>query len=71
MSSISLSENHELQVQSYLRFAKLKRDQHVREAVSCINEHREDRLRPGVSRAGATAREGRRRDGPSTNPFCR
>ncbi len=46
--SISLSDEHELQVQAYLRFAKLKRDQHVREALSVIKEFRNDKLQPGV-----------------------
>ncbi len=50
--SISLSDEHEMQVQGYLRFAKLKRDQHVREALSVITEFRSDRLAPGVRRPG-------------------
>lgn len=48
MSDIFLTEEHELQVQSYLRFAKLKRDQHVRETVSVINEFKSDHFTPGV-----------------------
>ncbi|PNW81567.1 hypothetical protein CHLRE_06g252000v5 [Chlamydomonas reinhardtii] len=45
--SIQLSEDGELQVQGYLRFAKLKRDQHVREVVSTINDFKADHLRAG------------------------
>lgn len=48
--SISLTDDHELQVQGYLRFAKLKRDQHVREALATINDFKADRIRPGVRR---------------------
>jgi len=44
---ISLSDDHELQVQAYLRFAKLKRAQHVREALAVITEFKDDRLTPG------------------------
>lgn len=36
------------QVQGYLRFAKLKRAQHVREALAVITEFKNDRLTPGV-----------------------
>ena len=36
------------QVQGYLRFAKLKRAQHVREALAVITEFKNDRLSPGV-----------------------
>ena len=36
-------------MQAYLRFAKLKRAQHVREALAVITEFRDDRLQPGVS----------------------
>lgn len=39
-------------MQGYLRFAKLKRDQHVREVVSTINDFKADHLRAGV-RLGA------------------
>jgi hypothetical protein len=37
------------QVQSYLRFAKLKRDQHVRETLSVIHGFQADRIQRGVS----------------------
>uniref|UniRef100_A0A7S0WQH0 Leucine zipper transcription factor-like protein 1 n=1 Tax=Chlamydomonas leiostraca TaxID=1034604 RepID=A0A7S0WQH0_9CHLO len=47
MTSINLSEEHELQVQAYLRFAKLKRDQHVRETVSVVHDFKEEKLQPG------------------------
>ncbi len=36
------------QVQGYLRFAKLKRTQHVREAIAVITEFKDERLTPGV-----------------------
>ena len=39
-----------MQVQSYLRFAKLKRAQHVREAVAVITEFKDDRITSGVRR---------------------
>jgi hypothetical protein len=38
-------------VQAYLRFAKLKRDQHVRETLTVISEFQEDRIRKGVRRS--------------------
>mmetsp|Transcript_19308 Transcript_19308/g.33336 ORF Transcript_19308/g.33336 Transcript_19308/m.33336 type:complete len:327 (-) Transcript_19308:235-1215(-) len=42
-----LNEEHELQVQAYLRFAKLKRDQHVRETLSVIRDFKSEKLSPG------------------------
>ncbi|GLI62895.1 hypothetical protein VaNZ11_005715 [Volvox africanus] len=45
--SISLSEDGELQVQAYLRFAKLKRDQHVREVISTVSDFRSEHIRQG------------------------
>nr|BCL66246.1 hypothetical protein [Volvox reticuliferus] len=45
--SFSLSEDDELQVQAYLRFAKLKRDQHVREVISTISDFRSEHIRQG------------------------
>lgn len=46
--SLSISEDGELQVQGYLRFAKLKRDQHVREVVSTVTEFKQEHIRQGV-----------------------
>lgn len=48
MTDINLSEEHELQVQAYLRFAKLKRDQHVRETISVISDFKSDKIIRGV-----------------------
>ncbi|EFJ49393.1 hypothetical protein VOLCADRAFT_89775 [Volvox carteri f. nagariensis] len=45
--SLTLSEEGELQVQAYLRFAKLKRDQHVREVVSTINDFKAEHIHQG------------------------
>ncbi|GLC50648.1 hypothetical protein PLESTB_000403000 [Pleodorina starrii] len=45
--SLTLSEDGELQVQSYLRFAKLKRDQHVREVISTISDFKSEHIRQG------------------------
>nr|BCL66171.1 hypothetical protein [Volvox reticuliferus] len=45
--SLMLSEDGELQVHAYLRFAKLKRDQHVREVVSTISDFKLEHLRQG------------------------
>ncbi|KAL6755414.1 hypothetical protein V8C86DRAFT_3137777 [Haematococcus lacustris] len=44
---VALSDEHETQVQSYLRFAKLKRDQHVRETLSVIQDFKAENLQPG------------------------
>mmetsp|Transcript_35099 Transcript_35099/g.78132 ORF Transcript_35099/g.78132 Transcript_35099/m.78132 type:complete len:331 (+) Transcript_35099:74-1066(+) len=44
---VNLTDEHELQVQSYLRFAKLKRDQHVREVLSVISDFKNERLTRG------------------------
>lgn len=49
---MSLSEEHELQIQAYLRFAKLKRDQHVREFTTVQHDFLSGRIRAGVSDAG-------------------
>lgn len=43
-NNISLSDDHELQVQGYLRFAKMKRDQHVRGVVAEIEDFQSDRV---------------------------
>ncbi|GFR43112.1 hypothetical protein Agub_g4113 [Astrephomene gubernaculifera] len=45
--SIALSDEAELQVQGYLRFANLKREQHVREVVSTISDFKSSRIREG------------------------
>ncbi|KAG1663693.1 hypothetical protein FOA52_013261 [Chlamydomonas sp. UWO 241] len=47
MADLKLSADGEMQVQAYLRFAKLKRDQHVRETLTVISEFQEDRIRKG------------------------
>ncbi|MEW5308178.1 MAG: hypothetical protein WDW38_000155 [Sanguina aurantia] len=44
---MSLSEEHELQIQAYLRFAKLKRDQHVREFTTVQHDFQSGRIRAG------------------------
>lgn len=46
-SDISLSDDHELQVQGYLRFAKMKRDQHVRGVVADMEDFKNDRVNEG------------------------
>ncbi|PNH07479.1 Leucine zipper transcription factor-like protein 1 [Tetrabaena socialis] len=46
-NTLVISEDGELQVQAYLRFAKLKREQHVREVVSTISDFKADRIRQG------------------------
>mmetsp|Transcript_8024 Transcript_8024/g.15585 ORF Transcript_8024/g.15585 Transcript_8024/m.15585 type:complete len:326 (-) Transcript_8024:543-1520(-) len=45
--NLNLSEEHDLQVQGYLRFSKLKRDQHVRETIATISDFKDDRVIPG------------------------
>nr|BCL66121.1 hypothetical protein [Volvox africanus] len=45
--SILLAEDGELQVQGYLRFAKLKREQHVREVISTISDFKQKYIRQG------------------------
>ncbi|KXZ48479.1 hypothetical protein GPECTOR_27g649 [Gonium pectorale] len=45
--SLNLSEDGELQVQAYLRFAKLKRDQHVREVTAALRDFKGDNFRDG------------------------
>uniref|UniRef100_A0A7R9Z355 Leucine zipper transcription factor-like protein 1 n=1 Tax=Chlamydomonas euryale TaxID=1486919 RepID=A0A7R9Z355_9CHLO len=47
MADLRLSDDGEMQVQAYLRFAKLKRDQHVRETVSVISEFQAEHIRRG------------------------
>lgn len=47
MADLQLNDEHELQVQGYLRFAKLKRDQHVRETLLVIRDFKDDKLQPG------------------------
>lgn len=59
-ANINLSDDHELQVQAYLRFAKLKREQHVREVTSTVRDFKDSKLRPGVR----TRTWRRRRHGP-------
>lgn len=43
-----VSEDHELQVQSFLRFAKMKRGQHVREVLQEVKEVKEFKLDESV-----------------------
>jgi len=44
----ALTEDHELQVQSYLRFARMKRDQHLREVTGVIEDVRDYRVEETV-----------------------
>ena len=43
-----LSENHELQVQSFLSFGKMKRKQHIRELDYVFNEAKDIQLTEAV-----------------------
>lgn len=45
---VNMASDSELQVQAYLRFAKCKRDQHVREVLSTISDFKSEHIRPGV-----------------------
>ncbi|KAF5835455.1 hypothetical protein DUNSADRAFT_7344 [Dunaliella salina] len=47
MQELHLSPENELQLQSFLRFAKLKRDQHVRETLMVIRDFQKEKLQPG------------------------
>lgn len=47
MGDIKLSEESELQVQSLLHFSKFKRDQHVREIASVLQDFKDDNVSDG------------------------
>lgn len=51
-----LGEYGELQVQSFLRFAKIKRDQHVKEVLTNLQDFEDEKVRSGVSIARSSAR---------------
>lgn len=46
-----LTDLHELQLQAFLRFSVLKRQQHVREVLQCVDECQESSISSGVSSA--------------------
>lgn len=46
-TSVVLSADNELQIQSFLRFAKLKREQHIKEVISAVDDFQEGNVRHG------------------------
>lgn len=48
MSDIALVEQHDLQLQSFLRFAKYKREQHSKEILAVVGDIESGHISDGV-----------------------